>query len=132
MTKNTSQNKQINGERDAKGRFLTGSNGGPGRKVGSRNKLGEAFISDLHDEWQRSGAEALKRMAKDDPSGFVRVTASLLPRQLDETLNLNLSVIAEAKSFDEAFRFALRHIGSEIETDEPELIEANGDEPGSG
>jgi hypothetical protein len=45
-------------ERDAKtGRFVTGNFGGPGRKLGSRNKLGEAFIEDLRDAWIEHGAQ---------------------------------------------------------------------------
>lgn len=131
MSKNTSENRIVEGRDTKTGRFLPGNSGNGGRKLGSRNKLGEAFISDLYDEWEKSGVVALERMVKDDPGGFVRVCASLLPRQSDETVNLSLSVIAQAKSFDEAFQFALRHIGSKIQTDEPVLIEANGDVAGT-
>ena len=31
---------------DASGRLLPDNNGGPGRPKGSRNKLGEAFVTD--------------------------------------------------------------------------------------
>jgi hypothetical protein len=48
-----------------------------------------------------------------------------MPKELDQTLNLNVSLLAE-RDFAEAYAFALRHIGSEIEL-EPTLIEANGD-----
>lgn len=122
-----SQNKVVEG-RDAKtGRFLAGNSGNGGRKVGSRNRLGEAFIADLHAAWTKHGKGVIDRVIRDDPAQFLKTVAAVLPRQLDETLNLNLSVIAEAKTFDEAFRFALKHIGSEIEANEPKLIEAGGD-----
>jgi|ERR1041385_1146004 hypothetical protein len=69
-------------KRSAKtGRFLAGNCGNGGRPPGSRNKLGEAFLADLHAQWVKSGAKALELMAKNDPSGFVRVCASLLPSQ---------------------------------------------------
>ncbi len=44
---------------DEKGRFLPGNNGGTGRPKGSRNKLGEAFIDDLYQDWQANGAETI-------------------------------------------------------------------------
>jgi hypothetical protein len=34
-------------ERDTKGRFLRGTRPGPGRSLGSRNKLTESFVTDL-------------------------------------------------------------------------------------
>jgi hypothetical protein len=65
------------------GRFVSGNNGGPGRQRGSRNKLSEAFLADVYESWEKHGAETLERMARDDPSGFVRVVANILPDKLD-------------------------------------------------
>jgi hypothetical protein len=111
-------------QRDGKtGRFLSGNVGGPGRKIGSRNKLGEAFVSDLHDRWIKDGPTVLDAVIKDKPHEFLKVVASLLPKQFDETLNLNVSVLAEIKDFTEAYRYALRHIGSD-KAKAPKLIEA--------
>ena len=108
MTRNTSPNKGING-RDAKsGRFLTGNTGG-GRKVGSRNKLTTEFIDDLYSEWRRSGATVLKRLAQDDPGGFARLVAGVLPRELDVTVNSDLFV--ECRDFLAAFRLSQQVIG---------------------
>ena len=56
-----------------------------GRIKGSRNKISEAFLKDLAAEWEVSGAAALKVMAKEDPSNFVRVTAALLPKEFEIT-----------------------------------------------
>jgi hypothetical protein len=96
--------------RDARGRFLTGNNGG-GRPKGSRNKLGEKFIEDAFEEWKKSGPAALKTMAETDPGGFVRVIAGILPAKLDVTIEHEL--FAEASTFAEAFRIARQHIGAE-------------------
>jgi hypothetical protein len=58
MSKKASQNKQVEGRDPESGRFLTGNNGG-GRKPGSRNKLCEAFIADLHSRWMTDGPQVL-------------------------------------------------------------------------
>jgi hypothetical protein len=54
-----------------------------GRQKGTRNKISEAFLKDLHAEWERSGAATLKIMAMESPSEFAKLTGSLLPKQLD-------------------------------------------------
>jgi len=118
-------------ERDPEnGRFLTGNIGG-GRPKGSRNKLAEAFICDLHEEWARSGPDVLKRLARDDPGAFTRVVAGVLPRELDATLTVSsehLELFAECRDFAAAFRKASEIIGSELVLVEgPELIEAPDD-----
>jgi hypothetical protein len=63
--------------RDGNGRFLKGMPGGPGRPMGSRNRLSEAFLADLAADWEQHGAEALERFRRDDPGGYVRMVAGL-------------------------------------------------------
>jgi hypothetical protein len=65
--------------------FLPGRAKTGGRVKGSRNKICAKFIDDLQAEWEASGADALKIMAKEDPSGFVKVTAALLPKEFEIT-----------------------------------------------
>lgn len=74
-------------DRDDKGRFLSGGKAGPGRPKGSRNKLSEDFVADLYTKWNEHGTDALDKMAKEDPSGFVKVVAGLMPK--DVNLNVN-------------------------------------------
>jgi hypothetical protein len=118
-------------ERNARGQFILGHTGnlGGGRPKGSRNKLGEAFLSDLAGEWERSGAEALARCAKDDPTAFVKVVAGLLPKEIDATLTtVDIELFAQAKTFAEAFRISQQFLGAdEIEDETPELIEVADD-----
>jgi hypothetical protein len=61
--------------------------GNPGRPKGSRNKFGEAFIQALADDFERHGAEVIERVRIEKPEAYLKVIASLLPRDL----NLNVS-----------------------------------------
>ena len=66
--------------------FKPGQSGNPkGRPRGSRNKLSEEFFRDLCDAWQAFGKPALMTAAWTHPVEFVRVVASLIPRELEAT-----------------------------------------------
>jgi len=82
------------------------------QRVGSRNRLGEQFIEDLRAVWHERGVEALRRCAEEEPAQFVRVVASLLPRQLDVSGSVDVDIAAE--DFLESFRAAVKAAG-EIE-----------------
>jgi hypothetical protein len=58
-----------------------------GRKKGSRNRLGEAFIEDLYQSWLTNGPAAIEAVLKTKPEAYLRTIASLLPRDLN--LNVN-------------------------------------------
>lgn len=57
--------------------------GNPGRPKGSRNKLGEAFIEDLHQAWQQRGSEVIDRVIADKPEQFLKVIASVIPQEIN-------------------------------------------------
>ena len=75
--------------RTSNGQFQSGSPGGPGRPKGARNKLGAAFIDDIHAAWEKHGRDALDRMIKERPGDFVKVVAHLMPKDLHMSLNAN-------------------------------------------
>lgn len=102
------------------GRFISGNSGG-GRPKGSRSLLGTKFVEDLHAEWQRSGPEALKRVAEHDPVAFVRVVANVLPKEIDATLTIESELFKEARDFHSAWVLARQFIGS----DDDKMIELN-------
>lgn len=89
------------------GRFQPGHTGG-GRPRGSRNKLGEQFLSDLRDVWQTHGIEALEKCAETEPGTFVRVIAGLLPRSID------LNIAVDVADFATKFRSACAMLGNDV------------------
>lgn len=89
----------VSGEkRDEKGRFIVPPVS-PGRPKGARNKLGEEFIQALYESFQEHGEETLERVRTEDPTQYVKVIASLLPKEL----NVKVSELDEL-SDDELFR----------------------------
>lgn len=72
--------------------FKPGQSGNPaGRPKGSRNKLGEDFINALHDDFQEHGIAAITAMRADKPHEYVKVIASLLPKELKVTTESDLT-----------------------------------------
>jgi hypothetical protein len=68
-------------------RFVKGISGNPnGKPLGSRNKLKEAFWIDFCGAWETHGPAALAIVAKDDPSTFVKVAASIMPKETELTM----------------------------------------------
>jgi hypothetical protein len=84
-------------ERDAKtGRFVTGNVGGPGRKPGSRNKLGEAFVADLYADWREHGPKVIAEARESDPVAYLKVVASILPKMFEFEHSVDLASLQTA------------------------------------
>jgi len=61
--------------------------GNPGRPKGSRNKLGEAFLKDMLEAWVKLGPDAINRVIAKKPEDFMKVVASLLPKDFNVNVN---------------------------------------------
>jgi hypothetical protein len=68
------------------GGFLAGNSGNGGRPKGSRNKLTPEFLDDVYAKWQTHGREVLDRVIRDRPDQFLKIVASLMPKEIDQTL----------------------------------------------
>lgn len=68
------------------GRFVSGNIGG-GRPKGSRNKLGEAFIEDMLSDWEQHGVAAIAEVRETKPDAYLKVVASILPKDLNVNIN---------------------------------------------
>jgi len=71
-------------QKDAKtGRFLPGNSGFGGRPKGARSKLSSEFFDDLYTVWNECGIEVLRIVAKKNPTHFARITAMLMPKEVE-------------------------------------------------
>ena len=75
--------------------FKPGQSGNPaGRPVLSRNKLGERFVEDLYLDWREHGAEVIEAVRVNDPSTYLKVVASLLPKDVHINVGLGEQLAA--------------------------------------
>lgn len=58
-----------------------------GRPKGSRNKLGEDFLSDMLEVWREKGKECIEATARDHPEKLVSIVAGILPKELNVNTN---------------------------------------------
>lgn len=64
--------------------YKPGQSGNPaGRPKGARNRLGEAFVAALADDFDKHGVLAIETVRTERPHEYLKVVASLLPKQVE-------------------------------------------------
>jgi hypothetical protein len=95
-----------------------------GRPRGSRNKLGEAFIAALTEDFQLHGAEAIAECRTKFPGKYLHVVASLLPKEVDLAIEADIRQEHRVKAFVSDYR-SLKVAAEKIAVDKPrQLLEA--------
>ncbi len=63
--------------------FQPGGEGGPGRPKGARNKLSEAFIGTLADDFAEHGPDVIIGLRRTNPVAYCNVIARLMPKLME-------------------------------------------------
>jgi hypothetical protein len=95
-----------------------GQSGNPGgRPKGSRNRLSEDFIRAFAEDFEVHGAAVIEEVRRERPSDYLKIAASLLPKDFELTVNTNLetaSILAAASTFSEAYAIARSMITTDV------------------
>lgn len=66
--------------------------GNPGKQKGTKHKIADKFVKDLHDAWVANGPAVIERVIQENPAKFLDIIARIVPRELTirtETSDVN-------------------------------------------
>jgi hypothetical protein len=86
--------------------FLKGQGG---RMKGSRNRLNLAFVDALREEFEAHGADAIKICRLERPIEFLKIVASVLPKEIEFSSETKLAELSDA-DLDAFLEFARRKL----------------------
>ena len=93
------------------GRAKTG-----GRARGARNKISASFLEALAADFEQHGEAAIRLMRLEKPSEYVKVVASILPKEFEITENRLMEI--DDDTLDIMLDYAKRRLGDRIERGE--------------
>ncbi len=90
--------------------FKKGQSGNPaGRPRGSRNKVVEASIAALSEDFEQDPAGYWREFRQKDLSGYMKLVASLWPKKIEATMNTTILMEYEAaRDFAAAWKVVQR------------------------
>ena len=68
---------------------FSASNPGRARQKGARDRLSAAFLKALADDFDAHGKGVVEKVRADDPTAYLRIFASVLPKELEITRPLD-------------------------------------------
>ncbi|MET3694567.1 DUF5681 domain-containing protein [Methylobacterium goesingense] len=83
--------------------FLPGQSGNPsGRPKGKRNRLTALFLEVVEKDFLDNGAAALKKLRENDAASYIRLVASIVPRELilEEEQKIDFSLLSAGEIHD--------------------------------
>jgi len=57
--------------------------GNPGRPKGSKNKISKEYLAALAEDFERYGVAVIERVRKERPDVYLKLVASLVPKDFD-------------------------------------------------
>jgi hypothetical protein len=105
--------------------FQPGQSGNPGGKPkAARNRIQGAFLNALADHFEQHGKRAIERACEDDPIGYIKAIASLMPKQFEQAEPLDGLTDEELIAGIALLRARLTSGAAEgaIETGEPQAL----------
>jgi hypothetical protein len=90
-------------------KFKPGEVRNPGGKpVGARNRLQGSFLNALADDFDKHGRGAIDYCRRNDPTGYVKICANLMPKQFEQLSPLEELSDGELTAILEHIRSARR------------------------
>jgi hypothetical protein len=90
-----------------------------GRPKGGRVKLSERFLTTLAQDYDRHGASVIQYVRQNDPSTYLRIVASIVPKE--SLARLEVSGEVQIKTRTQEILNAYRLIGENVE--EAEILD---------
>ena len=84
-----------------------------GRPKGSRNKLSDAFLQALADDFEAHGKGVVEKVRTERPQDYLKIVASVMPKRM-EVEDVGPPLRAADLSDDELAAIASAHRGPEI------------------
>lgn len=98
------------GSKQAATQFKPGQSGNPaGRPLGARSKLSEAFLDAMQQDFAAHGVSAIVKVRTDKPDQYLKVIASILPKDLNINVNQfdglpDADIIERIRALDDIIR----------------------------